>query len=89
MSRTDTKQAKLTNEDIKCIRYTKGKRSYGATMNPQMEEDAGELDLREMLLDVKTSLKTIDGNLDLLTAHLDQVKQRVDTHEFRLDCLET
>ncbi|KAJ1171781.1 hypothetical protein NDU88_003639 [Pleurodeles waltl] len=87
MSKTDTKQEKLTFEGKKLIRNTEGEKSYGATMNPQTAEEL-ELDLKEILLVIKTSLRTIDNKLDLLTARLYEVKQRVNTRESRLDVLE-
>ncbi|KAJ1153855.1 hypothetical protein NDU88_006613 [Pleurodeles waltl] len=52
------------------------------------EKKPDELNLKGILMDVKTSLRTKDGKMDLLTARLDQVKQWVDTHESRLDGLE-
>ncbi|KAJ1199461.1 hypothetical protein NDU88_003295 [Pleurodeles waltl] len=57
--------------------------------NSPPEEDPDELNLKEILLDVKTSLKAVTGKLDLLTARLDQIKQRVDTNKTMLDNLET
>ncbi|KAJ1108214.1 hypothetical protein NDU88_005596 [Pleurodeles waltl] len=69
----NAKQAKLTFEGKKRVRHTEGE-NYGATMNPQENEDSGALDLKEILIDVKTSPRTIDDILDLFTARLDQVK---------------
>lgn len=37
-----------------------------------------------LLLEVKSSLKTIDSKIDNLTPCLDRVKQRVDSHDARL-----
>ncbi|KAJ1169606.1 hypothetical protein NDU88_001497 [Pleurodeles waltl] len=54
----------------------------------KLEEDPDEFDLKEIFMNVKTGLRTIDGKLDLLTARLDQVMQHVDTHESKLDGLE-
>ncbi|KAJ1184473.1 hypothetical protein NDU88_001279 [Pleurodeles waltl] len=46
------------------------------------------LNFKELLMEVKSSLKTIDMNLDILTSRLDLMKQCVDKHESRLDHLE-
>ncbi|KAJ1213385.1 hypothetical protein NDU88_001022 [Pleurodeles waltl] len=87
--KTDAKQAKLSFKGEKRICHGESEGIHGAISNSPPEEDLDELDLKEILLNVKTSLKTIDGKLDLLTARLDQVKQCVDMHESRLDNLET
>ncbi|KAJ1170325.1 hypothetical protein NDU88_002203 [Pleurodeles waltl] len=50
--------------------------------------DCSNVALKELLDDVKTTLKATDMKLDILTKRLDQVKQRVDKHEHRLDLLE-
>ncbi|KAJ1192008.1 hypothetical protein NDU88_001320 [Pleurodeles waltl] len=39
------------------------------------DDEPQELDPKEILLDVKTSLKNIDPKLDLLTSHLDQCRR--------------
>ncbi|KAJ1082416.1 hypothetical protein NDU88_002584 [Pleurodeles waltl] len=78
----------ITEGGKKRIRHGESERTNRAISNSPPEEDPDELDLKEILLNVKTSLKTIDGKLDLLTARLDQVKQHVDTQESRMDNLE-
>ncbi|KAJ1199418.1 hypothetical protein NDU88_003254 [Pleurodeles waltl] len=80
-------------EDISCCRclIRQAKQSQGSEPIEDRSEDNGpnEIDLRELLMDVKTSLKTIDAKIDLLTNHLDHVKQRVDKYEARLDHVES
>ncbi|KAJ1148820.1 hypothetical protein NDU88_001646 [Pleurodeles waltl] len=44
-----------------------------------------DIDLKELLADVETSLKATNEKLNILPNHLDQVKQPVDKHENRLD----
>ncbi|KAJ1214260.1 hypothetical protein NDU88_001885 [Pleurodeles waltl] len=58
--------------------------------SPEHTEDMEpqDVDLTELLIEVKSSLKSIDAKIDILTNRLDQVKQRVDKHEHRLDVLE-
>ncbi|KAJ1171073.1 hypothetical protein NDU88_002944 [Pleurodeles waltl] len=82
------KQSKLSFETRHLIRQVE----QGQDSKPAMEhpEDDGtqEIDLREFLRDIKSSQKTLDTKLDLLTNRLDRVKQRMDKHEIRLDHLE-
>lgn len=40
------------------------------------------------MLEMRSSLRTIDSKLDVFTSQLESVKQKVDTHETRLDVLE-
>ncbi|KAJ1169508.1 hypothetical protein NDU88_001401 [Pleurodeles waltl] len=79
MGKTDDKHLKLLFEGKKCIRPGEGERTRGAMSNSPPEEDPDELDLKKILLDVKTSLTTIDGKLDVLTTRLDQLKHCVDS----------
>ncbi|KAJ1179959.1 hypothetical protein NDU88_005187 [Pleurodeles waltl] len=67
----------------KRICHDEGERSQRAMSDPTPEEDPSKLDIKVILLEVKISLKTINGKLDLLTAGLDQVKQCLDSHESR------
>ncbi|KAJ1153373.1 hypothetical protein NDU88_006134 [Pleurodeles waltl] len=47
-----------------------------------------DVDLKELLFEVKSSLKLINAKIDILTNPLERAKQRVDKYEHLLDLLE-
>lgn len=86
MGKTDARQSKLTFENKRQTRQ--GDVDPETAQGRADDTDAENANLRILLLEVKSSLKTIDSKLDSMSARLDQVKTQVDTHELRLDQLE-
>ncbi|KAJ1149924.1 hypothetical protein NDU88_002722 [Pleurodeles waltl] len=68
----------MTEQD--CSAHTSAEHLLGQSMQ--------DMDIKEMLADVKDSLHTIDTKNDLLTSHIDHIKERVGEHNDCLDHLE-
>lgn len=88
MGKADAKQSKLTFEGCRTGRCRDPPHEAGEQATQTDAPEVQDEDIRSLLLEVKSSLKTIDSKIDHLASHLDQVKQRVDSHDTCITQLE-
>lgn len=88
MGKTDPTQSKIPFATKRNLRGADAPQTSEEQRFTATETAAQEDDLRSILLEVRSSLKTIDIKIDALQSGLDSVKQKVVVHENRLDIQE-
>lgn len=85
MGKGDPKQPKIRFEQKRQARQNDQVCDNTELNAPDTEQD---IDIKALMLEVRSSLRSIDTKLDNMTSQLESVKTLVGTHETRLDCLE-
>ncbi|KAJ1088375.1 hypothetical protein NDU88_001532 [Pleurodeles waltl] len=84
MGKHDAKQPKLNFDQKRSMRQGELVQGPQATEERDLAADDQGEDLRTLMLEMRSSLRNIDGKLDNLASQLDSVKTQVATHETRI-----
>ncbi|KAJ1200066.1 hypothetical protein NDU88_003894 [Pleurodeles waltl] len=88
MDQHNAHQQDLSFESRRLARLTEQEARKDEAHNDSKGDIQTDVDLKALLIQLKSSFKTVHVKLDILTSLLDQMKQHVDMHEDRLDHFE-